>query len=221
MDIEGLGVKLIDQLVAKDWVRTVADLYKLKRADVASLDKMGELSADNLLKAITASSKPTLPRFIYALGIREVGEVTAQLLASRFGSLEKLMAADAATLGDVKGIGDVTAQWVHAFFADSKNQAVIAALRDAGVIISESAAPQTELSLANQSYVISGTLSKPRAQIKQLLARHGAKVTSQVSKKTTALIVGANPGSKLAAAQQLGVDVLDEAQLWQKLPADS
>ncbi len=217
MDIEGLGEKLIDQLVNKGWVENIADLYKLKQADVASLDKMGELSADNLLKAIAASYKPTLAKFIYALGVREVGEVGAQLLARRFGSLEKLMAADEAELCEVDGIGPITAQWVHIFFNDKKNKAVIEALKQAGMVIETVQPPKTVQKLQNEVYVISGILSTPRTEIKQLLEQHGAKVSNSITKKTTALIVGDKPGSKLKKAEDLGVEIIDEAQLQQKL----
>ena len=217
MDIEGLGEKLIDQLVEKGWVQNIADLYTLKRTDVASLDKMGELSADNLLKAIEASCKPTLAKFIYALGIREVGEVTAQLLARRFGKLEKLMAATESELCEVDGIGPITAQWVHIFFNDKKNQAVLAALKKAGVVIEEVQPSKTEQKLSNEIYVISGTLSKPRGEIKQLLEQHGAKVSNSISKETTALLAGDKPGSKLKKAEDLGIEIIDEVQLQRRL----
>ena len=217
MDIEGLGEKLIDQLVDKGWVENIADLYKLKQTDVASLDKMGKLSADNLLKAIAASCTPTLAKFIYALGIREVGEVGAQLLARRFGSLEKLMAADETELCEVDGIGPITAQWVHIFFNDKKNKAIIEALKQAGIVIETVQPPKTVQKLQNEVYVISGILSTPRAEIKQLLEQHGAKVSSSITKKTTALIAGDKPGSKLKKAQDLGIEIIDEAQLQQKL----
>ena len=217
MDIEGLGEKLIDRLVDKGRVQNIADLYKLKRADIASLDKMGELSADNLLKAIAASCKPTLAKFIYALGIREVGEVGAQLLARHFGSLHRLMAADEAELCEVDGIGPITAQWIYIFFNDKKNQAVIEALKQAGMVIETVQHPKTAQKLQNEVYVISGTLSSPRAEIKQMLEQHGAKVSSSITKKTTALIAGDKPGSKLKKAEDLGVEIIDEAQLQQRL----
>ena len=217
MDIDGLGEKLVDQLVDKGWVENIADLYKLNRDDIASLDKMGELSADNLLTAIKASSKPKLARFIYALGIREVGEVTAQLLADYFGSLEKLMACDESQLCEIEGIGAITAQWIHIFFSDRKNQAVIVALKKAGVVIDERKVAIGSLKLAGEIYVISGTLSKPRDQIKQLLHQHGARVVSSISKDTTALLIGDQPGSKLRKAEALGIDIIDEAQLEHKL----
>ena len=221
MDIEGLGEKLVDQLVDKGWVQSIADLYKLKQADVASLDKMGELSADNLLKAISESRKPTLAKFIYALGIREVGEVGAQLLARRFGSLEKLMAADEAELCEIDGIGPITAQWIHIFFNDQKNKAVIEALEQAGMVIETTQPPNIVQKLQNEVYVISGTLSTPRAEIKQLLEQHGAKVSNSITKKTTALIVGDKPGSKLKKAEDLGVEIIDETQLQQRLQREN
>ncbi|MXX98509.1 MAG: NAD-dependent DNA ligase LigA [Gammaproteobacteria bacterium] len=217
MDIEGLGEKLIDQLVDKGWVQNIADLYKLNRADIASLDKMGELSADNLLKAIEASRKPTLAKFIYALGIREVGEVTAQLLSHHFGNLEKLMASDEAELCEIDGIGTITAQWIHIFFSDAKNKDIIGDLKKAGVTISETQPLKTDQKLADQVYVISGTLSKPRDQIKQMLQQHGAKVVASLSKETTALLIGDKPGSKLRKAEELGITVIDETQLQERL----
>lgn len=217
MDIEGLGVKLIDQLVDKGWVQNVADLYKLNRTDLASLDKMGKLSADNLLKAVAASCRPSLARFIYALGIREVGEVGAQLLAAHFGGLEKLMDADEETLCEVDGIGPVTAQWIHIFFNDEKNQAIIEALQQAGVVVTETEPPVSNRELSDEVYVISGTLSKPRDQIKRLLEQHGAKVVANITKNTTVLLAGDKPGSKLQKAKDLGIEIINEAQLQQRL----
>ncbi|MBC6414364.1 MAG: NAD-dependent DNA ligase LigA [Chromatiales bacterium] len=217
MDIEGLGAKLIEQLVDKGWVQNIADLYKLNRNDIASLDKMGELSADKLLTAVKESTKPKLARFIYALGIREVGEVTAQLLADHFGSLDKLMVADESELCEIEGIGSITAQWIHTFFSDSKNRSIITALKKAGVVIDETQTPESSLKLAGEIYVVSGTLSKPREQIKQLLQQHGAKVVSNISKETTALIIGDKPGAKLGKAEALGIAVINETQLEHKL----
>ena len=217
MDIEGLGEKLIDQLVDKGWVQNIADLYKLNQNDIASLDKMGARSADNLLKAIAASRKPILARFIYALGIREVGEVTAQLLERHFGSLEKLMVASEAELGAIDNIGPITAQWIHIFFNDKKNQAVIAALKKAGMVIRTTQALKSSRKLAAEVYVISGTLSKPRDQIKQLLQQHGARVATSLSSETTTLLIGDKPGSKLRKAESLGIDIIDEVQLQQRL----
>lgn len=217
MDIEGLGEKLIDQLIDANLVKNVADIYKLKQQDVAELERMGEKSAQNVLAAIAQSCKPSLERFIYALGIREVGEVSARSLAKHFGSLEKLMVADQEALCAVGDIGAITAQWIYAFFHDDRNQAVISELTRNGVIPQPAQRVQLSDELAGQTYVITGTLTKSRDQIKQLLEQRGAKVSSSVSKKTTAVIVGKDPGSKYQTAKDLDVALLDEPQLYQKL----
>jgi len=215
MDIDGLGEKLIEQLVSRERVRTAADLYALTRSDLRGLDRMGERSTANLLNAIEASRQTTLPRFLYALGIDQVGEVTARSLATHFGSLDALMAADEEALTAVPDVGPVVAESVRRFFAQSHNREVIAALREAGVdwpdpVPAAEAAPT--LPLAGRTFVLTGTLEgfnrdQARARIEAL----GGKVTASVSTRTDYVVAGAEAGSKRDRADKLGVTVLDEA----------
>lgn len=215
MDIDGLGDKLVEQLVDSDLVQSPADIYALTIPVLANLERMGEKSAANLCEAIAASRATTLPRFLYALGIREVGEATAQTLARYFGSLEELAAVDVAALQQAPDVGPVVAHYIAEFFADARNTAVVNALRAAGVrwqnveVAAETASP-----LAGRTFVLTGTLSSlDRNAAKDRLQALGAKVAGSVSAKTSAVIAGAEAGSKLAKAEQLGVPVWDEAQL--------
>ncbi len=290
MDIEGLGDKLVEQLVEEELIHDPSDLYRLELAQLAGLERMAEKSAQNLLDALQRSKSTSLARFLFALGIREVGEATAQALAEHFGELDALMntpeadfivtrgiegigpgtaeniviaaareggeSAESAleqwlegrkiaglkqeaaqrlaerfpTLGDlrqaeeadlrfektsrVEGVGPVVAAHIAAFFHQAHNRQVIAKLRAAGIDW-EAPAPQAtaEQSLAGKTIVLTGTLSRPRNEVKEQLQALGAKVTGSVSKKTDYLIAGADAGSKLAKAEQLGVEVLDEAGL--------
>ena len=176
---------------------------------------MGEKSAINLCEAIATSKTTTLPRFLYALGIREVGEATAQTLARHFGSLEALAAADAAALQQVPDVGPVVAHYLAEFFADARNTAVVNALRGAGVHWQDMAvAAETTSPLAGKTFVLTGTLSSlDRNTAKDRLQALGAKVAGSVSAKTDVVVAGAEAGSKLTKAEQLGVPVWDEAQL--------
>ncbi|MEN8205036.1 MAG: NAD-dependent DNA ligase LigA [Pseudomonadota bacterium] len=210
MDIEGLGDKLVEQLVDKDLVSHVSDLYRLTVDDLAGLDRMAEKSATNLIEALDKSKSTTLERFIHALGIREVGETTAQTLAREFGDLEALMAADIETLEAVHDIGPVVAKRILEFFGEQHNRDVISKLREAGVRWRTVDKPQVQL-LAGKTFVLTGVLSMPRAELKEKLQALGAKVTGNVSKKTDYVVVGDNPGSKYDKAIKLGVKVLDEA----------
>ncbi|QIK37994.1 NAD-dependent DNA ligase LigA [Caldichromatium japonicum] len=213
LDIQGLGERLIDRLVDLGWVREPADLYTLQQAQLAELERMGDKSAANLISAIERSKETTLARLIYALGIREVGETTARLLAERFPDLEELMVADEESLMQVEGIGPVVAAQIRGFMVEPHNRAAIAHLITAGVRWPRQgpSVGSTSLPLAGKTFVITGTLSKPRELIKARLESLGARVSDGVSRQTDYLIVGANPGSKLAKAQALGVAVLDEA----------
>lgn len=214
LDIEGLGDKLVEQLVDKALVQDLSDLYRLRLEQIAGLERMGEKSARNLVAALERSKSTSLGRFLYALGIRDVGEATAQTLANHFTKLEALVAADAEALQQVPDVGPVVAANIHAFFRQPHNLEVIEALRRAGVRWSAPPAAETATRpLAGQSIVITGTLSRPRAQIKERLEALGAKVTGSVSAKTAFLVAGADPGSKLVKARELGVEVLDEAGL--------
>lgn len=210
MDIEGLGDKLVDQLVESGLVHTVADLYTLTHEQIASMERMGGKSAENLLKALEKSKKPALDRLLYALGIREVGEVTAHSLAQHFGSLEKLVAATAEELEEVSDVGPVVASHVAAFFEQENNLEVIRALQQAGVQWQALEDTGGEQPLAGETWVLTGALSMPRIQAKSLLESLGAKVTGSVSAKTTRLLAGEAAGSKLARAQKLGVKIVTE-----------
>lgn len=213
MDIDGLGEKLIAQLDEAGQVKRLDDLYRLKLADIAALERMGEKSAQNLLEAIERSKHTTLARFLYALGIREVGEATAQTLARHFGALEPLMAARIEQLMEVPDVGPIVAAHIAGFFAEPHNREVIAGLLAADIHWDTPSQPAGTQPLVGKTYVITGTLEgMTREEAKARLEALGAKVTDSVSKKTTAVIAGEAAGSKLTKAQALGVPVLDQAQ---------
>ena len=211
MDIEGLGDKLIDQLTETGLVHSVADLYALDRDQLAALDRMGEKSADNLLAQLERSKTPDLGRFLYALGIREVGEVTAASLARHFGTLDRIAAASEEDLLDVPDVGPIVAGHVHAFFREEHNLEVLRQLETAGVRWQPVEVPRGEQPLAGQTWVLTGALGMPRARAKGLLESLGARVTGSVSAKTDVLLAGEAAGSKLAKAEKLGVEIIDEA----------
>ncbi|HEY8540196.1 MAG TPA: helix-hairpin-helix domain-containing protein, partial [Steroidobacteraceae bacterium] len=213
LDIEGLGEKLIDQLVDMGLVRTPADLYKLELATLADLDRMGEKSAQKLLDAIEKSKRTTLARFLYALGIRDVGEATATALANHFGKLDALIGASEEAIQEVQDVGPVVAAHIHHFFQQPHNREVIDELRRLGVAWKEQE-PRTKAEgpLSGKTFVITGTLdSMSRDQATDRIVALGGKVSGSVSKKTSYVVVGAEPGSKLKKAQELGVEILDEA----------
>ena len=210
MDIDGLGDKLVDQLVERELISDVSDLYRLAVEDIAGLERMAEKSAGNLVRALEKSRATTLERFVYALGIREVGEATARVLAQSFGNLESLMQADLEALQEVRDVGPVVAQHIVGFFAEAHNREVIRRLVEAGVHWPVVEQPQ-ELPLASKTFVITGTLSMPRSELKARLLAAGAKVAGSVSKKTDYVVAGENAGSKLVKAGELGVTVLTEA----------
>jgi DNA ligase (NAD+) len=215
LDIEGLGEKLVDQLVDGGMVHTPADVYNLDVAALAALERMADKSAANVFAAIDQSRKTTLERFIFALGIRHVGETTAKDLARHFGSLDALMAADEAALLEAPDVGPVLAQSIRQFFSEAHNRKVIAELRKAGVQWPETA-PQSVArgKLSGLTFVLTGTLPKmSRDDARDLIEMHGGKVAGSVSKKTSYVVAGADPGSKLDRAKELGVAVLDEKQL--------
>jgi DNA ligase (NAD+) len=212
MDIEGLGEKLVDQLVDGGLVRTAADLYRLRVEDLAALERMAEKSAANVVAAIEKSKATTLPRFVFGLGIRHVGEATAKDLARHFGGFDALMAAGEAELAEVPDVGPVLAESIARFFAEPHNREVIAQLRAAGVHWPEGA-PQRAAAgpLAGRTLVLTGTLpTLPREEAKGLIEAAGGKVAGSVSKKTDYVIAGTEPGSKLTQAQELGIPILDE-----------
>ena len=222
LDIEGLGERMIEQLVERDQVKSPADLYALTLPQLAQLERMGEKSAANLLAAIEKSKQTTLPRLLYGLGIRDVGEATALALARHFGSLERLMSADERTIQQVPDVGPVVAAHIAAFFASEEHLRVIKALRDKGVTWPDlEPAPRSTGSLTGRTFVITGTLSSmTREQAQEALTARGAKVTASVSKKTSYIVAGGEAGSKLARAEELGVPVLDEQQFLELLRSD-
>ncbi len=213
LDIEGLGEKLVDQLVEAGLVATVADIFTLTVPQLAGLERMGEKSALNLVATIEKARHTALPRFLYALGIREVGEATAETLARHFGTLQALMAADENVLQQVPDVGPVVAAAVAAFFREPHNREVISAVRKAGVHWPEQSGTRLPGTgpLSGRSFVLTGTLSgMTRAAAGERIRALGGKVSGSVSKKTDFLVAGSEPGSKLAAAQKLGVTILDE-----------
>ena len=213
MDVDGLGSKLIDQLVAIDRIKTPADLYHLTSEELAGMERMGEKSAENLLAAIQKSKDTTLARFLYGLGIREVGEATANSLAAHYGKLKSIMEADEESLQAVPDVGPVVAARVHSFFAEKHNQDVIKSLIDSGLSWKETKPrPLTaDGHLAGKTFVLTGTLSgMTRDEAKDKIQAAGGKVTGSVSKKTDFVVYGDKAGSKLTKAQKLGVDTLDE-----------
>jgi DNA ligase (NAD+) len=222
MDIEGLGGKLADQLVDAGLVRTPADLYTLELAQLAGLERMAEKSAANVLAGIARSRQTTLPRFIYALGIRNVGEVTARDLARHFGTLDLLVAAGVEELQQAPDVGPIVAESIAGFFAEAHNREVIGKLRAAGVRFAE-AAPERAApggAFAGKIVVLTGVLaSLTRDEAKERVEARGGKVTGSVSKKTDYVVAGADAGSKLERAEELGVAVLDEEQFLKLLGA--
>jgi len=216
MDIDGVGERLLEILIEKEWVTTPADLYRLSAESIEGLDRMGEKSANNVVQAIMQSKETTFARFLYALGIRDVGEATARTLAATFGELDRLINATHDELMEVEDVGPVVAAHIRAFFEVDRNRAVIEDLLDLGV---HWQAPSVEVSqdgpdLTGQTWVLTGTLeSMTRDEASDKLRALGAKVSGSVSAKTTMLVAGPGAGSKLTKAESLGVDVIDEAAL--------
>jgi len=215
LDIEGLGEKLVEQLVDEGWVRTLPDLYRLDLDRLSGLDRMGEKSARNLLEGLAQSKETTLPRFLFGLGIRHVGEATARDLARHFGKLEGIVEANVDQLLQVPDVGPVVAESLHRFFAQPHNREVIDALRACGVHWPEGEPVQaTPQILAGKTVVLTGTLpTLGRDEAKEMLEAAGAKVAGSVSKKTSVVVAGAEAGSKLDKARELGILIIDEAGL--------
>jgi DNA ligase (NAD+) len=212
MDIEGLGTKLVEQLVEQQLVQGLDDLYRLDLATLAPLDRMGSKSAQNLLAAIDRSRQRPLARFLFALGIRDVGEATALALATHYGRLQAVLDATEEDLRSIPDIGPVVASRIAGFCHDVNNRALISRLLDAGVAPVEQEPVQREaLPLNGQTWVLTGTLeSMERTAAKALLQQLGAKVAGSVSAKTTMVVAGPGAGSKRTKAEELGVAVLDE-----------
>ena len=221
MDIEGLGDKLVDQLVEKGLVRDAADLYGLDLEDIVDLERMGRKSAENLLAALEKGKATTLARFLYALGIREVGEATAQALAQYFGELDAIAHADEDALQMVPDIGPVVAQQIAAFFHEHHNREVIKKLEAAGIHWPKVERRVQAAPLAGKTFVLTGTLAAmTRDEAKARLQALGAKVTGSVSAKTDYVVAGEEPGSKLDKAHALNVAVLDEREFLKLLGED-
>jgi DNA ligase (NAD+) len=213
MDIEGLGDRLIDQLLVRKYIASVADLYRLDTDTLARLERMGEKSARNLVEALEKSKRTTLARFLYALGIRGVGEITAQALANHFYTLEKIQNATEEDLQAVADIGPAIAHSLFVFLRQPHNLEVIQALRQAGVHWEEAAPKVKRSPLSGRVFVITGALtSMTREEAKAKLRALGAKVTDSVSRNTDYVVAGAEPGSKLNRAVELGVNVIDESE---------
>lgn len=218
LDIDGLGEKLIDLLVEREWVKTPADLFRLEAKSLAELPRLAEKSANNLVNALEAAKHTTLARFIYAVGIREVGEATAASLARHFGSLQALSEASLEALEAVEDVGPVVARHIHTFFRQPHNQETLEDLQGVGITWEEVEIAGRPQPLAGQTWVLTGTLeSMTRDDGKARLQALGAKVSGSVSKKTAALVAGEAAGSKLDKARELEVEVLDESTFLQRL----
>jgi len=215
MNVEGMGPALIEQLVEKGLVQDAADIYRLRHDQLASLERMGDKSASNVLASIEASKDAGLERLLFALGIRHVGENVARDIAQHFGTIDRLMAASFDELLDVPSVGEKIARSVLDYFADEENRALIERLREAGVRMTASRkAAAAGGKLAGKRIVVTGTLSRyTRREVEELIRRHGGEVSSSVSRNTDFVVAGENPGSKLEKARQLGVPVLTEEQL--------
>ncbi len=223
LDVDGLGEKLVDQLVDAGLVGRLSDLFALDAESLEGLERMGAKSAANLVQALERACDTTLPRFLIALGIRHVGETIAEILSQHFGDLDPLMAASAEEIEGVEGVGPTIAESVHRFLADAGNRAEIERLRELGVRWPRVEAPSGDTAggLAGLSFVLTGTLSAPRDAFKQRIEAAGGRVVGSVSKNTDYLVAGEKAGSKLDKAGKLGVEVLDEAGLEALLPPES
>jgi len=223
LDIEGLGDKLVDQLVDAGVIKTLPDLYRLGLTSLAALDRMADKSAQNVLAALEKSKQTTLARFMYGLGIRHIGETTAKDLAKHFGSLDAIMEASEEQLLQVNDVGPVVAHSLRTFFDQAHNREVMEQLRAVGITWPEGdPVIQQAQPLLGKTFVITGTLpTLGRDEAKDMLEAAGAKVSGSVSKKTHYVLAGAEAGSKLDKAKELGVPVIDEAQMLAMLQGDS
>ena len=220
MDIDGLGPSLVEQLVDSGLVRNAADLYSLRAPDVAQLERMGEKSAENLIAAIARSKDNDLSKLIYGLGIRQVGEKAAKVLAMHFGTLDALMAATAEELTAIDDVGEITARCITEYLSQPQSQDLIARLREAGVNMT-SQAELVDQRFAGMTFVLTGTLTNwDRKAAQAMIEERGGKVSGSVSKKTTYVVAGEAAGSKLKKAQELNIPVLTEEAFAQMLASD-
>jgi DNA ligase (NAD+) len=211
MDIEGLGDKLVEQLVDEGLIESVVGIYKIDLDTLVSLDRMGKKSAENLLSAIDKSKSTSLARFLFALGIREVGEATALSLVNHYGSLDEIMGAKTSSLEKVADIGPIVARHIRLFFLNNNNVEQILELRSSGVSWPDVSVDRDLLALADQTFVLTGSLQlMSRGEGKAELIKLGAKVAGSVSKNTDCVVAGPGAGSKLAKAQELGIKVISE-----------
>ncbi|MEO6291716.1 MAG: NAD-dependent DNA ligase LigA, partial [Burkholderiaceae bacterium] len=223
VEVDGLGDKLVEQLVDAGVIKTLPDLYRLGLTALSELDRMADKSAKNILEALQQSKQTTLPRFLFGLGIRHVGEATAKALARHFGKLDNIMDATLEQLTQVADVGPIVALSLRTFFDQAHNREVVEQLRACGITWPENEpAPQAVLPLTGKTFVITGTLpTLARDQLKDMLEAAGGKVAGSVSKKTHYLIAGSDAGSKLDKARELQVPILDETAVLALLqPAD-
>ena len=213
MDIDGLGDKLVDLLVDQELIYSVADLYELQLDRLINLDRIAQKSAENLLNAIETSKQTTLAKFLFALGIREVGEATGQTLAQNFGNFEAVIEADLEQLLEVDDVGPIVARHIVDFFNNPDNLSIVNALRESGVHWDDIDISPDSQPLAGQTWVLTGSLeTMSRAEAKDRLQSLGAKVAGSVSAKTHCVVAGPGAGSKLTMAQSLNIKILDEQQ---------
>jgi DNA ligase (NAD+) len=212
LDIQGLGDKLVEQLVDRDWVKTPADLFELEPVQLETLERMAEKSAQKIHAAVLAAKRTTLPRFLYALGIRDVGEATALALAQHFGDARALADASVEEIQRVQDVGPIVAGSIRAYFDSAENRRLLERLLASGIQWPPMERPKGTGNVAGKTFVITGTLEQmSRDAARDALLERGGKVTGSVSKKTDYLVAGADPGGKLDKARELGVEVLDEA----------
>jgi DNA ligase (NAD+) len=218
MDIENLGVSIIDQLVDKGLVKSLADLYTLKQKDLEALERMGAKSAKNLREGIEQSKKASFARLIYALGILDVGVHTAYILAGQFGSMARLSKASAKDLEEIREIGPVTAQSILDFFARSSTKKLLRRLEESGIAMDQAEQTTGENPLRGKTIVLTGTLERlERSEAEALLRKFGAHPSGSVSKKTDIVVAGPGAGSKLNKARALGIRIWDEKQFLKEL----
>jgi DNA ligase (NAD+) len=218
MDIRGLGYERVRQLLQANLIRDVADLYQLSAEQLVELDRFAKQSANQLVSAIAASKDRPLSTALFGIGIRHVGKNVAQLLARRFGSMERLMEASVAEINAVPGVGTTIAEAVVSFFAEPRNRSLIERLRAAGLPLTEAGAVAPDGPLRGKTFVLTGTLpTLSRSEAASLIEQAGGHVAGSISKKTDALVAGDDAGSKLEKARSLGVEVIDEGELVRRL----